>query len=69
MLVDPEMSEYLMDSLTSVRTVSVKVRKISMEELAVSTVRRKEVRAIPGFNPETFTGVIAAGVLMGEGGT
>lgn len=43
-MVDSGMSEYLVDSLTSVRTVTVKVRPIPLEELAVRVAKRKEVK-------------------------
>ncbi|CAM9745736.1 unnamed protein product [Ectocarpus sp. 13 AM-2016] len=43
-LVDPVMAEFLAGSLTSVRSVKVKVRPIPLEELAVRPAKMKDVR-------------------------
>lgn len=45
-LVDPVMAEHLCQSLTSVRSVTVKVRRISMEELSVRPVKLKDVSTV-----------------------
>lgn len=41
-MVDPEMSEYLVQSLTSVRSVKVNIRPIPLEELALRPPQRKQ---------------------------
>lgn len=58
-LVNPTMTEYLCESLTSVRTVKVKIRKILAEELAVRPAKNKDVRA-----PKIF--VVAAEIRKNE---
>lgn len=45
-LVDPEMSEYLVQSLTSVRSVKVNIRPIPLEELALRPPQRKQVSSV-----------------------
>lgn len=42
-LVTPEMVDHLSQSLQSVRTVTVKVRQIPLDELAVRPANRKKV--------------------------
>lgn len=42
-LVDPVMAEFLVESLDSVRSVKVKVRRIPQEELAVRAAKMKDV--------------------------
>ncbi|CAN0176062.1 unnamed protein product, partial [Ectocarpus fasciculatus] len=45
-LVDPVMAEFLAGSLTSVRSVKVKVRPIPLEELAVRPAKTKDVSTV-----------------------
>jgi photosystem II S4 domain protein len=46
MIVAPEISEFLQQSLTQVRTVPVKVEPISLEELQVREPRHKELTTV-----------------------
>jgi photosystem II S4 domain protein len=46
MIIAPEISEFLQQSLTQVRTVPVKVEPISLEELQVREPRRKELTTV-----------------------
>ncbi|CAN0496546.1 unnamed protein product, partial [Discosporangium mesarthrocarpum] len=45
-LVSPSTADYLAGALSSVRTVTVKVRPIGNEELRVAPAVRKEVRVL-----------------------
>eukprot|EP00903_Cladosiphon_okamuranus_P019122 g17594.t1 len=45
-LVDPVMAEFLCESLVSVRSVKVKVRRIPQEELAVRAAKTKDVSTV-----------------------